>query len=456
MIDGYTQPGSKPNSRAVGNDSIHLIELNGNGAGFLGLTITAGKSTVRGLVINRFNGNGPTNAITFRTKGGNTVEGCFLGLNAAGTAAATNRDFGILIENSPANMIGGITPAARNVIAGNNTGIQVNGTTSAGTTIQGNYIGINAAGTAALTSAVVGGQNPSVTGIGVGNNGDGTGASNTVIGGTTASARNVVSGNASRGIFLFDGAMIGTRVQGNYIGTNATGTAAVGSGSGVSLLRTNNTAIGGIAAGSGNLISGNKGHGVDMIGDNNLIQGNLIGTNVSGKAKVGNLGFGIRFEGNNNAIGGTVAGARNIISGSGSHGIRLELGTATTGNVIRGNYIGTNSNGTAALGNFASGIQIFAFSPPSGVNIVGGSTAAARNIISGNGSSGITGGALNALIQGNFIGTDVSGTEPLGNGYCGIESGGVDGTTIGGTAPGEGNLIAYNGNFQFRSGTGYA
>ena len=150
VIDGYTQPGSSANTMAIGDNSVHLIELNGNSAVCGALVITAGNSTVRGVVINRFNGNCGNTAILLQTGGGNLVEGCFLGLNAAGTAASTNRDFGVRIESSPNNIIGGTTPAARNVISGNNTDIQINGPASSGTTIQGNYIGTNAAGTAAL------------------------------------------------------------------------------------------------------------------------------------------------------------------------------------------------------------------------------------------------------------------------------------------------------------------
>ncbi len=224
VIDGYTQPGSSPNTLAVGDNSLHRIELNGNGAAFKALIVTAGNSTVRGLVINNFNGNGSTVAITPQTNGGNTVQGCFLGLNAAGTAAATNRDYGVDIESSPNNVIGGTTPAARNVISGNNTGILVNGPSSSGTTIQGNYIGVNVAGTAALTS---GGVSQSVTGILIGLNGAGTGSSNNTIGGATAAARNVVSGNASNNVFLNDPTITANKIQGNYIGTNAAGTAAI-------------------------------------------------------------------------------------------------------------------------------------------------------------------------------------------------------------------------------------
>jgi hypothetical protein len=454
-IDGYTQPGSSANTLAVGDNSVHLIELDGNSAVCGALVITAGNSTVRGLVINRFNGNCSNTAILLQTGGGNKVEGCFIGLNAAGTAAATNRDYGVRIESSPNNTIGGTTPAVRNVIAGNNTGIQINGPSSSGTTIQGNYIGTNAAGTARLES---GGVSQSVLGISIGNNGGGTGSSNNTIGGTTAAARNVISGHATDGVKLFDDTVTGNVVQGNYIGTNAAGTAAVGNATGVDLLRANDSLIGGTAAGAGNLISGNGGDGINLDGSRNLIQGNLIGTDVTGTAKVPNGFRGIEMgadgsnAGSNNTIGGTTPGARNIISGNGpggnSHGIRFELLASTAGNLIQGNYIGTDINGTAALGNGGSGIQVFAFGPPAGVNTIGGTSAAARNIISANSASGIDlSGGHNILIQGNYIGTDVSGTADLGNGTSGITifTDNNSNNTIGGSAPGAGNIIAFSG-----------
>jgi hypothetical protein len=116
-IDGYTQPGSSANTLAVGDNSVHLIELNGNGnssgTGGLGnaLTITGGGSTVRGLVINRFNsGSTDANDITLQTKGGNTVEGCFLGLDPAGTAADRNSYFS---ANGGVITTGGALPGKR-------------------------------------------------------------------------------------------------------------------------------------------------------------------------------------------------------------------------------------------------------------------------------------------------------------------------------------------------------
>jgi hypothetical protein len=447
-IDGYTQPLSSANTLAVGDNSVHLIELNGNGAAFPGFNISAGNSTLRGLVINRFNGNGPANAINVNTNGGNKIEGCFIGVSADGTTAQSNSRLGIDIESSPNNTIGGTTPAVRNVISSNTSGqsILINGISSSGTTIQGNYIGTNAAGTAASAGSVIG--------IELGSNGGGTGSSNNTIGGTTAAARNVISGNASVGIELFDDTVTGNVIQGNYIGTNATGTAAVGNGTGITLLRTNDTLIGGTVAGAGNLISGNSGDGISLDGSRNLVQGNLIGTDATGTAKVPNGFRGIEMAvdgsnaGSDNTIGGTTPGARNIISGNGgggnSHGIRLELLGTTSGNLIQGNYIGTDITGTVALGNGGAGIQIFESSVATHVNTIGGTSAAARNIISGNSGGGIFGGGHNILIQGNFIGTDVNGTANLGNSNSGIDFNASDGNTVGGASAGAGNVIAFS------------
>jgi hypothetical protein len=444
IIDGYTQSGSSANTMAVGNNSVHLIELNGNSANFPCLTITAGNSTVRGLVINRFNGNGPANAINLLTNGGNKIEGCFIGVSADGATAQSNNGLAIDIESSPNNTIGGTTPGARNVISSNHGGSGANilivGPSSSGTTIQGNYIGTNAAGSA--------GTGGNINGVQIGR-GSRDGSSNNTVGGTTTAARNVISGNSGGGgVVLFDNTITGNKIQGNYIGTNAAGTAAVPNSTGVVLDSTNNTTIGGTVAGTGNLISGN-GFGINVGGNglsnNNLIQGNLIGTNATGTAAVGNNG-GIILVGSNNTIGGTTPAARNIISGSvNGHGIVFRLFAATADNLIQGNYIGTDINGTAGLGNAADGIQIGEFETPTGSNTIGGTSAAARNIISANSAYGIELGGENILIQGNYIGTDVNGTADLGNGTDGIVIFSGSNNTIGGTAPGAGNTIAFNG-----------
>jgi hypothetical protein len=458
VIDGYTQPGSSPNTLATGNNSTHLIELNGNGADFPGLTVTAGNCTLRGLVINRFNGNGPANALNLQTGGNNTIVGCFFGISADGTTVQFNSRLGIDIESSPNNTIGGTDPGDRNVISGSGsaTNIQINGSASSGTIIQGNYIGTNAAGTAAIANSILG--------IVIGTNGPGTGSSNNIIGGTTAGARNVVSGNASIGIEIFDSGVTGNVIEGNYIGTNAAGTTALPNGNGIFLLRTVNVVIGGATAGARNVISGNQLYGIrisngsGVTGVGNLIEGNFVGTNAAGTAAVPNGADGadgiLLEETQNTTIGGTTAAARNIISGNIGDGVRISSGDPpATANVVEGNYIGTNAAGTAAIGNGGSGVEIFGGGGPIGVNTIGGTAAEAGNLISGNAVAGITvNNAANAVIQGNFIGTDFNGTGNLGNLGYGVSLSNASDNMVGGTVAGAGNVIAFNGSNNQSSG----
>jgi hypothetical protein len=453
VIDGYTQPGSSANTLAVGDNSVHRIELNGNNAVCGALVIIAGNSTVRGLVINRFALNCGSTNITLQTKGDNTVEGCFIGLTPAGTAPDPTNYFsnsGVYIQDSPGNTVGGTTPASRNVIDARQSGISINNPTSSGTTIQGNYIGINAAGTTAFLSPPNTGSVSFInTGIDIGA-GSGTGSSNNLIGGTTAGARNVISGTASHDILFNDETATGNVVQGNYLGTNARGTASVfGTGNGITTIRTSGLTIGGTGAGAGNLISGNRGTGIVMSNESDpsrtiptTIQGNLIGTNAAGTGAVGN-GIGITIAaGQNITIGGTASGARNVVSGNVVHGIIVR----DSSNLIQGNFIGTNISGKAKLGNGGDGVGLGGLFGFVANNItVGGTTPAARNLISGNGAHGIeTGDVTAAVIEGNFIGTDVAGTGDLGNTGIGITVNSSN-LTIGGTNTGAGNVIAFNG-----------
>ena len=244
----------------------------------------------------------------------------------------------------------------------------------------------------------------------------------------------------------------GNTIEGCFIGTDVTGTVALGNvGSGVHIFDAPTNTIGGTALGAGNLISGNNEPGVFIEGANatgNLVQGNRIGTDLTGTTALANSEGVFINDGSNNTIGGTVAGAGNLISGNSGNGVDIQdtgAPGATTGNKVQGNFIGTNAAGTAALGN-GFGVAILSGT----ANTVGGTTAAARNVISGNSGSGVT--ILNAsatgnLVQGNFIGTDVNGTAPLGNGSDGVR---VDFgpflNTIGGTDPGAGNIIAFNNN----------
>ncbi|MCH7999872.1 MAG: right-handed parallel beta-helix repeat-containing protein, partial [Chloroflexi bacterium] len=212
--------------------------------------------------------------------------------------------------------------------------------------------------------------------------------------------------------------------------------------------------IGGTAAGAGNVISGNSRYGVYIVNGGatgNLVQGNLIGTDVNGTAALGNSSIGMFINGQSlNTIGGTAAGARNVISGN-LYGIFLQSGA--TGNTVEGNYIGTDVNGSADLGNRLDGVFINA--SPS--NTVGGSAVGAGNVISGNNSDGIEILAtIGNTVEGNYIGTQADGTSALGNGVNGVLITSASNNTIGGAAAGAGNTIAFNGGdgVFVSSGTG--
>jgi YD repeat-containing protein len=209
----------------------------------------------------------------------------------------------------------------------------------------------------------------------------------------------------------------------------------------------------------GNVISGNAWDGIYINHPQstaNFVQGNYIGTDASGGQKVGNGNSGIYISNAPaNNIGGLEAGARNVISGNGGDGILIEA-SGTTGTLIQGNYIGTDLTGALPLGNADDGVHIQ--NSASG-NLVGGTANGAGNLISGNGWSGvrITAGAFGNTVQGNTIGTDPGGTLALGNAEQGVSLNSPD-NLVGGTEVGAGNHIAHNsGNgIYVETGTGNA
>ncbi|MGH3144658.1 MAG: hypothetical protein ACRDTR_02545 [Rubrobacter sp.] len=253
-IDGYTQSGATPNTLVEGNDALLNVQLDGlnAGSGADGLVIEAADSTIRGLVIRRFEDTG------VQISGGatgNRIEGNYIGTNAEGTDDLGNAELGIDVINADDNTIGGTTAGARNVISGNDqSGVLINGPEATDNRIEGNYIGTNAEGTADL-----------------GNTQDGVAvesARNTV-GGTTAGARNVISGNDQSGVFIgFEATE--NRVEGNYIGTTADRTGDLGNtAAGVTIQESANfTAVGGIASGATNRIAHNGTDGVSISGSN--------------------------------------------------------------------------------------------------------------------------------------------------------------------------------------------
>jgi hypothetical protein len=279
VIDGYTQPGASPNTLAVGNDAVLKIVLDGSHViSGSGLRFLTGSSTVRGLVISEWAQDGIS-----VLGSGTVIQGNFVGTDATGTVAVGNNSNGVSVIGDD-NLIGGTSPAARNVISGNNFGVFLSGT---GAVVQGNYIGTNASGTG-----------------GLGNKAGGIEAfgSNHVIGGTSVGARNVISANAHEGMRL-DG-VSGALIQGNLLGTDAAGAGPLGNGAaGVALFPltsgpARDNTIGGTAAGAGNVIAFNgtslfNGSGVYIVGADstgNAILGNSVYSNTS-TVSAGGLGI---------------------------------------------------------------------------------------------------------------------------------------------------------------------
>ena len=264
---------------------------------------------------------------------------------------------------------------------------------------------------------------------------------NNRIGGTTAAARNVIGGSTQQGITVLGAGSTGNIIQGNYIGLNAAGTAALpNSGQAVSIGASGNT-VG--TPGAGNVISGNStGIGIQSGGSGNIVKANLIGTDAAGTAAIPN-GIAINLSGGaaNNVIGGTTAADRNVISGNGQ-GVFIQ-NSGTTGNLLQGNYIGVNPAGTAALANTGAGVIL---QGAASGNTIGGSVAGAGNVISGNQGAGILvqSGANGNAIKGNLIGTNPSGSAAILNSSFGINVLSTASTVIGGTTATERNVISGN------------
>jgi len=387
------------------------------------------------------------------------VAGNDIGTNAAGTAAIANL-YGVGIdETSSANLVGttgqdGANDAIeRNVISGNTNAGIILGTIDSGginngppsaNVVAGNYIGTTAAGTGALGNGA--------DGVEVSNGASGNWIGfNSVYGPGTTDDRNVILGNSADGVGLTGAGTTGNVVAGNYVGTNAAGTAAVGNrASGVALYAgASGNTIGGTAAGAGNVLSGNRNIGgsrgilINGAGtDSNVVIGNFIGTNAAGTAAVPNDDAGILLYGGaqNNTIGGAAAADRNVISANTTAGVEI-TGASATGNLVLGEYTGTNAAGTAALPNSGDGVLVGGAVSGNwiGVNPVSGPESALQgDVISGNTSDGveITGaGTAGNAAAGNYIGTDYTGTHAIAN-HAGIE---IDSAATG-------NLIGTNGD----------
>ncbi len=297
--------------------------------------------------------------------------------------------------------------------------------------IEGCWIGLGADGTTAQPNAV--------NGIAIFN-----GSINNRIGGTTATQRNVLSGNTSSGIQIGTGNGGFNTIQGNWIGLNGLGTAVLANGGNGIFLNASDNTIGGTVPGARNVISGNALPGI-FIGfacQRTLVVGNYIGTDPSGTLDWGNQQNGVNLDqASNNKIGdGTFAG-RNVISGNEFPGVYL-FGPGT-GNSVQGNFICTTAAGNVGLGD-GTGIVLNNVTN----SMIGGTTLAARNLVSGSPSfTGIAviNGASQNTITGNYVGTDSTGTAALPM-LKGILINNSPNNTIGNTL-GAGNVVS--GNVQY-------
>ena len=425
VIDGYSQQGSA--QAGPGSPAVLQIQIDGSNAAadVHGLEFETDGSWVRGLVVNRFARGG-----VFLLGDNNVVEGCFIGTsfngtNELGNGFASDDGFtydGVWIAGGSGNRIGGPDPAQSNLLSGNaNAGVYVG---SSGNLIEGNLIGTNVTGDSPL-----------------GNDGAGItlfGANETTIRGNT------ISGNDWFGIDVFDNdgfeGPTDNVIAANRIGTDVSGMSRVGNVSGGILINGSRNTIGG--ADGGNVVSGNLGSGIviydpegSVTSTGNLVVGNLVGLNSAGSDTLGNLGTGVRVVGSGNLVGGEFTMARNVISGNLFAGVSIrgdETVDSVASNVVEGNWIGTDVTGKKALGNIEDGVAIIESE---------GNEVTSNLLVANYGGVFIREATSIAnTVEGNLIGTDEDGTTGLGNFDYGVDILEGEGNVV------SDNLIAFNGS----------
>jgi hypothetical protein len=454
IISSNTQQGILISGAGSNDNGIagNFIGLNARGDGILGnsegILINQGarRCTIGSYDIalrNVISGNGelnsnPGSSFGIRIDGiettNHTIINCYIGVDATGSKSGFgNKGPGVLLSDSSQNHIG-VPGAPRNIISGNtlsnNATSNIEIRNASRNTIQNNFIGPKADGSNPVTTPAT--ASPQAAGIFVGSFFSSAPSQENLIGGTATGARNIISGNNDVGVFLANNAL-GTRIQGNFIGTNAAGNAVLpNSRNGIYDLGIG-TLIGGTIPQARNVISGNgmnpsdpfsRSVGILAGGPNGVIQGNFIGTDARGTAALPNQKVGVSIA-RPILVGGATSrpgtGAGNLISGNIQTGIAIDSsGSVSTSSVhVSGNLIGTDVLGAAAIPN---GIGIILYTGQN--TAIGSGQSSGRNIISGNRGSGVqfeslsgTSGGIprNNRIQGNYIGTDISGRKPLPN-----------------------------------------
>ena len=332
VVDGYTQPGASLNTNGPGQgtNAVLQIEIVGTGLGFNqnGLAVNGTNITIRGLVINRVNGNANGQIGVVGGGSGVVIAGNFLGTDASGSTRPGAQNAGVYISAATGVVVGGSNPADRNVISGGDAAqVLIDDGGGSNTVIKGNLIGTDATGTVAVPGQFTFGNVYVRNGSGI------------VVGGPTAADRNVISGNVHGGGVALGYTVGGTEasgtIQGNFIGTDVSGTLPLGNFYALNLPDKNAVVLGNVLAASLAQAISSEG------GANELIQGNFIGTDPTGTINLGNLGGVVAIAGNNWTIGGPNAGEGNVIAFNGPpYGIAVGFGT---GNRVRGNRMFANA-----------------------------------------------------------------------------------------------------------------
>ena len=423
-----SENGGTATGNVLSNDIVSANTYNG--------IILSGTGTTKNLVSGTIIGSDNTGAAVVDDPG-----------NALGNGQRGGGGSGVVINQGASyNTVGGTTAAARDVILGNKSyGVYITDGNTVHNAVEGDVIGTDITGLHAVDGV----------GASYGNGAGGVaivfGASYNVVSGT-ATAPEVISANAGDGV-LISGQAASNQISGVFIGTDITGENALpNAGDGVAVTSAASGNFIGLGGSRPNVISGNTGNGVSLTGfntDQNFVWNSLIGIDASGTTSLGNGQDGVLVSGqaSTNMIGYATSGDNNVISGNHTWGVYI-TDAGTNGNTVANNFIGTNVTGTYPVPNTDNGVDIV-FGAQN--NTVGGTTAAARNVISGNLHEGVLigfAGTANNVVEGNFIGTDATGKnflaseQQLDGVYVGL---GAGSNTIGGQNPvGAFNTAAWN------------
>ena len=323
ILDGYTEPGSREATAVV--LATLIIELDGSNAGLgacgLVLDTGSGGTTIKGLVVNRFDGCG----IRITGSDGNVISGNYIGTDVTGTVDLGNGFEGVEITNASSNnTVGGPTHARGNVIAGNggDAGVVIEDPGSTGNTVSGNHIGTDVTGALPLGN--------SNCGVRIQN-----GATDNTVGGSSPEERNIVSSSGHDGIYITGPGTASNTVIGNYIGTDAAGMYSLGNSyDGIAInYGASYNRIGGPRAGERNVISGNEDAGIIIDdGHANAVVGNYIGMDATGATALGNGMNGVAIQ--NGASGNLIGGASGAWPGGECEGpCNLVSGNALTASI---------------------------------------------------------------------------------------------------------------------------